>query len=385
MFTRNFSLLLGANMIMGSAMPMLIILGGFAGIQLSPSPLLATLPPTVQLIVGVIVAAPISVFMGRFGRKTGFALACVLFILGGFVGVAALLSNSFVALCFAHVILGAGLICVGFFRFAAADAVPEQHKPQAMSYVIASGLVAALLGPQLFSLFKDVLAPVSFAGAYLAISGIGFISLFPIAGLCLEHKAANPRRIKRRGLNILRSNPKITRAIAVAGFSQTMMVFLMIPTPLAMVACGLNADQAADVISWHVIAMFAPGLATGALIGRFGCEAIASAGIMLLLVSAIIPLMGQTAVTFYAALITLGVGWNLGFVGGSQMLQQATPIEDRPLVQGLNEMILAICASVASLAAGITFALLGWLILTCIAAIATCIAMAFFYIRCRPI
>ena len=367
MFNRNFSLILCGNILLGAAMPMLIILGALAGGYLAPVQWMATLPPTVQLIVGVAVATPISLFMGKYGRRAGFMLAACLTIAGGALGAYAMIHQSFSLLCISHIILGAGLICVNYFRFAAADVVDDQHKAQAMSVAIASGLVAALVGPQLFSGLKDLLAPIPFAGAYIGIVALGTLGIIPVAALRIPHDITKPTRLNRNKIAILRENPRVVTAIAVAAFAHAIMIFLMIPTPLAMVGCGLGEDQAADVIRWHVVAMFAPGLITGKLIQKYGSTQIAISGLILLLIAAMIPLTGKTPFQFYAALIALGVGWNFGFVGGTYMLQTALRPEERPLIQGINDMILAICAALASLASGVIFAVHGWAILATVA------------------
>lgn len=72
MLNRNFILILISNIILGAPMPMLIILGGLAGGYLSPLPIAATLPPSVQMIAGILVAAPMSLYMGRVGHKRAF-------------------------------------------------------------------------------------------------------------------------------------------------------------------------------------------------------------------------------------------------------------------------------------------------------------------------
>lgn len=151
MLNRNFIAILFGNIIFGSAMPMLIILGGLAGAWLAPQSWLATAPPSAQMLTGIVVASPISLFMGRFGRRAGFLLGAGLIIVGGVVGATALYIHSFLLLCAAHIILGGALICVNYFRFAAAEAVVRPHQARAISFTLASGLVAALLGPQLHS------------------------------------------------------------------------------------------------------------------------------------------------------------------------------------------------------------------------------------------
>lgn len=361
MLTRNFLLILLANIVLGSAMPMLIILGGLAGGWLAPHVWLATAPPSTQMLVGIIVATPVSLFMGRFGRRAGFLLGAAMLVFGGVFAALALVLQNFILLCLAHAALGAALISVNYFRFAASEAVPAEHRAQAISFTLASGLVAALLGPQLFNEAKDALAPIPLAGAYLAIAMLGVLGALPVWWLRMP---ASPLKVAHRraesAVRILSRNPGAVGAIGLAALSQAMMVLLMTPTPLAMIGCGFAEGQAADVIRWHVVAMFAPGFFTGFLIRRFGGTRIAVLGLVLLFASALTAWSGIGLLEFYGALVLLGVGWNFGFIGGTHLLQAALSDEERPLVQGVNDTLLAVSSSGASLLSGVLFAGIGW-------------------------
>ncbi len=362
MLNRNFLLLLSGNVILGSAMPMLIILGGLGGAWLAPTPWLATAPPSVQMLAGILVAAPISGFMGRFGRRAGFLLGAGALICGAGLAVLALLTHSFVLLCLAHMLLGAALICVNYFRFAAAETVAEPQRPQAISLTLASGLVAALVGPQLFAWSSDALAPMPLAGAYAAMMGLGVLGAVPVMGLRIPINRPDSAAAQTGSLRaLLAGNPRLIAAIGLAALTQMMMVLLMTPTPLAMIGCGFADTQAADVIRWHVVAMFAPGFFTGRLITRFGAGRVAGTGIALLVLSALVAWSGLGLDRFYGALVLLGVGWNFGFVSATHLLQSAAQVQDRARIQGVNDTVLALSSTVASLMSGVAYAGLGWL------------------------
>ncbi len=362
MLNRNFLLILCGNVILGSAMPMLIILGSLAGSALASKAWMATMPPSAQMLAGIVVATPISLFMGRYGRRQGFLLSGFLVVCGGLMAVLAFYLHSFLLLLLSHIILGAALIGVSYFRFTAAETVIGSRQAQAISLTMASGLVAALIGPQVFSISKDWLAPLPYAGAYLAISGLGGAGMIVVAALTpLQAIPLRPNSHTGMRWRAVTENPAILRAVAIAAISQGMMVLLMTPTPLAMVSTGFATEQTADVIRWHVLAMFAPGLITGKLIERFGSGRIAAIGFVFLTGAALIALSGIQLMHFYGALIVLGLGWNFGFIGGTHMLQAATTPEQRPLVQGVNDTILSISAASASLLAGVAFVGVGWL------------------------
>ncbi|GFE52365.1 MFS transporter [Roseobacter cerasinus] len=363
MLNSNFILILLGNVILGSALPMLILLGVLSGAWLAPMGWLATAPPSISMLAGIAVASPLSLFMGRYGRRMGFLLGAGAQISGAGLAVVALVMQNFILLCLAHAALGCALICVNYFRFAAAEAVSEAQRPQAISFTLASGLVAALIGPELFSWSKDALAPTPLAGAYATIALLGVLGALPVLGLRMrpveQPVQTTPQFAKLR--EIVAQNPKVLVAIGVAALSQAIMVLLMTPTPLAMIGCDFVEDQAADVIRWHVVAMFAPGFVSGALIKRFGAERVAISGLALILFSALVALSGVELMNFYSALIVLGVGWNFGFVSGTYMLQSALSARDAPLVQGANDTLLAISATTASLLSGALYAGIGWL------------------------
>lgn len=364
---RNFLGLLLANTILGAAMPMLLILGGLTGLMLAPGPALATLPASVQTLAGLVAAAPFSLLMGRVGRRLGFVIGGLLTIAGALLATQALISQSFTLLCTAHFALGAALASFQYFRFAAGEAVEARWQPVAISMMLTSGLIAAIGGPQLFIAAKDALAPVPLAGAYAALA---FIALAGIIPLAMVRMPATKRLAIHSGdrfafLAALHRRP-IRRAVGIAAVSQGVMMFLMIPTPLAMIGCGFSEATAGDVIRWHIVAMFAPSFFTGFLIQRFGAQSVAATGLVLIATSALAAASGLSALHFYGALIVLGLGWNFSFIGATTMLATAVTEAERAAIQGVNDTMIALVSTVCAFAAGLVISGLGWVVLALI-------------------
>lgn len=361
--------LLMANTILGSAMPMLIILGGLAGLMLAPSTALATMPASLQTLAGLLAATPFSLIMGRYGRKAGFLIGVGCAVIGGLVGFWALVSGSFILLCLAHLALGAALACYQYFRFAAAETVSTVWQPVAISLMLTSGLIAAFVGPQVFIMAKDIFAPTPLAGAYAALVVLSLIGAIPLILTRLPHASqGTPQTLRDRfaSLSVLRRKP-VRLAIGLGAVSQGIMIFLMIPTPMAMIGCGFSEALAGDVIRWHVVAMFAPSFFTGFLIKRFGVNPVALLGLALLILSTIIALSGLTAAHFYLSLVVLGMGWNFGFIGATTMLANAVTDNDKAIVQGANDTVIALVSTICAFAAGAIIAGLGWMILSGVA------------------
>lgn len=376
----NYLGLLLANTILGAALPMTIIMAGLAGLMLAPTTALATLPASLSTLAGFLAAAPFSLLMGKHGRKAGFTLGGSCAVFGALIGVWSLFTGSFILLCVAHLALGAALACYQYFRFAAAEIVSAEWQPVAISLILTSGLIAALVGPQIFIVAKDALAPIPLAGAYLALAILSLIGLIPLSFVKLPAPPKSPpQSLKQRfaALSVLNRKP-VSLAVGLGAVSQGVMVFLMVPTPLAMIGCGFSEAAAGDVIRWHVVAMFAPSFVTGFLIKRFGVKRIATLGLVLLSCSSIGALSGLTLGHFYGSLIILGIGWNFAFIAATTMLTNAVSEDEKALVQGANDTVIALVSTLAAFAAGAIIAGFGWAVLAAVALVILVIASAVF-------
>jgi MFS family permease len=364
----NLISLLVADAILASSMPILIILGGLAGLMLAPTTALATLPASLQTLAWLFAAAPFSLLMGRLGRKAGFMVGAGLTILGALIGTWAMISGSFFLLCVAHLTLGIGLTSHQYFRFAAAEVVSKEWRPVAISLVLTSGLIAAFGGPQIFIMTKDILAPVPLAGGYAAIAMISLVGMVPLAALRMPAPPAMPRvRATSRfaSLSVLLRRG-VRKPVLIGAISQGVMMFMMVPTTLAMIGCGFTEGVAGDVIRWHVVAMFAPSFFTGFLIKRFGSTPVVTVGLSLLALAAIMGVLGLSAVNFYGSLALLGAGWNFSYIGATDMLSEAVTDSDKSVVQGVNDTMIALVSTICAFASGAVIAGLGWIVLSSI-------------------
>lgn len=357
---RNFVLILIGNAILGAAMPMLIVLGGLAGLKLAPSAGFATLPPSVQMLVGLFIAAPISIFMGRYGRKNGFLLGALFAFLGGLLGAVAMWTSNFWILCLAHIILGMALVSFNYFRFAAGEAVSERWQSVAISFVLGSGLIAALLGPEIFIQTKSLIPDIPYAGAYLSICILALVGMLPVSLIRMPKSAAKTNAQSTQSVKAILLRRPVLIAVAGAAISAGVMVLIMVPTPLTMVSHGFHVDQAGDVIRWHVIAMFAPSFVTGFLIRQFGVMRIIAFGLFCLALAAGIAMVDVTLMHFYGSLILLGIGWNFGFIGSTSLLTSTLKPDERAAIQGTNETLIAGVSALASFSSGAIVAGFGW-------------------------
>lgn len=351
---RNVAVLVLAQAILGAQLPMIFVIGGLAGSQLASNPCLATLPISF-IVFGSMTTAPwISPLMQRNGRRFGFFLGAFAGATGAMVAAYGLYTSSFLVLLAGSYLTGIYMSAQGFYRFAATDTASESFRPKAISYVMAGGLLSAIVGPQLNKLVQDAFV-VPFLGTYVAIAVLNLVGMLLFFFLDLPKgtkTAPEQSTVKPRTRRELLREPRIIVAMICAMVSYSLMNLVMTSTPLAVVGCGFTTNNANDIVSAHVLAMFAPSFFTGHLIARFGVERIVSAGLLILALAGVVALSGVALPNFYAALILLGLGWNFGFIGATTMLAGAHKPEERGVVQGMNDMIVFGMVTVASLASG---------------------------------
>ena len=351
---RNVAVLVMAQAILGAQMPMIFVIGGLAGGQLASNVCLATLPISF-IVFGSMTTAPwLSPLMQRNGRRFGFFIGAFAGAVGAAVSAYGLYTSSFLLLLAGSYLTGIYMSAQGFYRFAATDTASEAFRPKAISYVMAGGLLSAIVGPQLNKLVQDAFV-VPFLGTYLAVVALNLVGMLLFLWLDLPKGSnAEPQVIVKasRSRRELLRDPRIVVAVICAMVSYSLMNLVMTSTPLAVVGCGFTKNNANDIVSAHVLAMFAPSFFTGHLIARFGVERIMSLGLVILGAAGLVALSGVALPNFFVALILLGFGWNFGFIGATTMLAGSHRPEERGVVQGMNDMIVFGMVTVASLASG---------------------------------
>ena len=352
---QNVLVLIAAQAILGAQLPIIFVVGGLAGGQLAGNVCFATLP--ISLIVfGSMTTAPwLSRFMYAYGRQAGFFLGTFSGAVGAAISAYGLFISSFTVFLVGSYLSGIYMTTQGFYRFAATDTASEQFRPKAISYVMAGGLLSAVLGPQLNKIVQD-LSVITFLGSYVTIVAINLVGIFLFFLLRLPKQSSNvatnanlkPERSKR---DLLR-NPKILVAITCGMIAYSLMNLVMTSTPLAVVGCGFTKDNANDIVSAHVVAMYLPAFFTGHLIVKFGVGRIMGLGLIILAGAGLVALNGFGLFNFFGALILLGIGWNFGFIGATNLLTSSHSPDERGRVQGMNDAIIFGCVTIASLASG---------------------------------
>ncbi|HEY0878798.1 MAG TPA: MFS transporter [Zeimonas sp.] len=350
----------------------LIAVNGLAGLQLAPTPLLATFPVTGYVLGGAVWAMPAALFMRRYGRRAGYTLGSVVAMLGSLLAWHAMNAGSLALLCLATFVCGLYNAFGASLRFAAADVVdaaPEgaaawrqRWRPRAISLVLAGGIAGGVVGPEISKWSRAALA-TPFAGSYLMLVAFAAVSLLLVQGLRLPAPAGAVAGGGARALREILRDPICRVAIACAALAYGVMNLLMVATPLAMEVCGLPYDAAAFVIEWHVIGMFAPGLFSGALIGRFGALPVVFVGCALMLGCVAVALSGVELLHFAVALFVLGVGWNFMYTGATALLTNAYRPAEKNKVQGFMDSCVFATMITSSASSGALLFVDGWSVL----------------------
>jgi hypothetical protein len=247
-----------------------------------------------------------------------------------------------------------------YYRFAAADSAGADFKSKAISLVLAGGIAGGIIGPESSKLTKDYFAQAMFAGSYLSLGVFCLIAIALLSFIHIPPLTVAEQKDTGRPLSTIARQPAFIVAVMSAVIGYGVMSLLMTATPLAMVACQLPFRDAAFVIQWHVIAMFAPSFFTGALIKRYGVLNIMLAGVFLSLCCVALALTGLEVVHFWGALVLLGVGWNFMFIGATTLLTECHTPGERGKVQGANDLAIFITMTATSLSSGLLFTLQGW-------------------------
>lgn len=357
---RNVVLLSAALALGMSVMSLMIATAPLAGRMLAGDSL-ATLPVALAMIGLMSATVPASLLMQRIGRRAGFAVGLLLGMSGSATMAWSVWGGSFLTFCVGAFLLGNANAFVQYYRFAAAEVAAPEFRSRAISLVMAGGVVAAIIGPNVASMAKDLLAPVPFAGTFAAAVGLQILALVAVSFLAIPRAVSRPPAGEGRPLREIVAQPRFIVAVVGAAGGYGIMSLVMTATPLAVTYCGFTFADSAFVIQWHVLGMYVPSFFTGHLIRRFGELRVMAAGVAAYAASISFNLTGvDLMLNFWPGLILLGVGWNFLFVGGTSLLTHAYRETERARAQGLNDFLVFGTTATASLSAGALHATLGW-------------------------
>ncbi len=322
---------------------------------------LATLPIFLNHAGIMLTTIPASLLMGRIGRRAGFTIGAILAIVFGLLAAYAMVLRSFELLCVSALLQGSAAAFAWYYRFAAADASPDGFKPKAISYVMAGGIAAGFLGPQIAKWTVDWFSPVTFMGVYIAVTITGALSVLLMQLLRIPRLTAAERAEGGRPMSEIIRQPAYIAALISSMFGYGVMTLVMSATPLAMLACGFQFADSATVIQVHIIAMFLPSFFTGHLIQKFGVLTIIAVGALIQVGCALVNIAGIDFANFLIANALVGLGWNFTYVGGSTLLTRTYRPSERARVQASHDFVVYATTATAAALAGFLQQKSGWM------------------------
>ena len=350
-----------AQAILGSQMPMYIILGGLVGQSLASNVCYATIPISL-LIVGSMVSSPIlSNLMQSTTRRLGLLIGNLAGLIGSLTSLSGIFFRSFELFLLGSFISGAYMASQAFYRFTATDDCEDRFKARAISTVLSGGLIAAILGPSIVKISLSLNNSIPFLYSYIAIAILNCLGPFilayvkpiPLSKSSWGNKDDNSNKTNlNRPLMTIFKNPVIFVSIICSMIAYGVMNLIMTSSPIAIVGCGFGTNQAANVVSAHALAMFAPSFVTGKLIEKYGEKSIISTGMILFLLAVLIAYQGVDISNFYISLILIGIGWNFGFIGSTSLLTKNHYPSERGKVQGVNDFFVFGFVALSSVTSG---------------------------------
>ncbi len=357
---RNVTVLAVAQALVMIGTSTMIAEAALVGHMLAENKSFATLPVGLMQLAAMLTTFPASFLMKRYGRRVGFTAGAVFGLAGQVVCVIGIFDGSFLLFCAGSMLNGVYNGIGLFYRFAAADGVPAAARSKAISYVLAGGVVAGVVGPELAKATHDLFEPVAFVGSFVALAFVSVIALFVVQLVDIPIPSGDERTGATRPLPVILSQPKAAVAIFSGIVAYSVMSLVMNATPLAMIACGHAFDDAARTIQAHVLAMFVPSFFTGTIIARYGLLKVMMAGAVLLVGSAAVVISGIGFWHFYVGLVLLGLGWNFLYIGATTLLTETYRPSEKAKMQAANDFLVFGTVAAAAAASGWMQNTLGW-------------------------
>ncbi len=359
---RNAVVLAVAQALAGGNNTVIVATAGIIGLVLAPDKSLATLPISVMMFGLWFSTVPMGLMARNYGRRIALQIGTAVGAVSGLVCCVSVLQGSFALLLLGT--FGCGFYAAGHmsYRFASTDTATDAYKPIAISYVLAGGVLAGVIGPSVVIFTKDLWPPYLFAATFIAQAVLAVLAGVALSKLKLPPPMSREEIDRGRPLGEIVRNPKFIVAVFVGVSSYTLMNLVMTSAPLAMIGCGHSVTDATLGIQWHVLGMYAPSFITGSLIARYGVNSIVALGLAMLLVSALVGIAGLTVAHFWISLTLLGVGWNFAFIGATTIVARSHRPEERTKVQSFNDFLIFGSMAIGSLASGMILATYGWIV-----------------------
>ena len=380
MFNRNIIVLFITYAISWCVMALAFSATASVGQYLAVDKDLALLPLIMQVFGAVSMTAPAASMMKKFGRRRVFMLGSCIGVIGALMCAYSIyLQNFWLLVCctpFLGMFNGFGELA----RFAAAEIFPdEKQKNRAVAVVVSGGIVSAFIGPAIASTSNQAFDSVApYFGPYLAAFALCLLSLGCYAALHnlprTESQSNNQSETAVAKWQVIK-NPIFIVATATTSLGYLVMSAMMDAMPITMLQSSLDFSDTTFVLQWHMLAMFAPSYLTARLMDKCGTTPVIFGGILLNTIGVISAMQGVQLHHFWVGLFMIGLGWNLMYLGGTQLLTRL-PETLRSQAEGLNNLAVMSSFAFSAPLAALILATLGWQAINYFALIMLLLAVA---------
>jgi MFS family permease len=383
---RTLRVLFGSQVLGGVGVGIGIAVGSLLTEQMSGSATLAGLPQTSSVLGGALAALPLARLMGRHGRRPGLAAGYGVGALGALIVVLATVTESLALVLLGMALFGASSATNLQARYAATDLALPDHRARALSAVVWATTVGAVAGPNLMSPAANAAEDAGLP-RYAGPFGWSVVAFALAMALLLVALRPDPMRVAQAqhragGIEMRRAGvlesfsavlgaPRAALGLASIAVSHTVMVAVMVMTPVHMHDGGMDAlNLIGLVISVHVAGMYALSPAVGWLSDRLGRVPVTATGwVVLLAATALAGTAGpRSSVQLSVGLFLLGLGWSFALVSGSTLLSESVPGEVRTGVQGAADLVMGLCGAGGGALAGVVVGSAGYGVLNLMAA-----------------
>lgn len=367
---RVLTVLTAGQVLGGIGVGLGVAAGTLVARELSGSEVVGGLAQTSAVLGAALIAIPAARLSAGSGRRAALSFGYGMGALGALVAALAAAFGSW-PLFLAGLLLFGGASAAGYAaRYSATDLSRPGHAARDLSIVVWASTGGAVLGPLLAGKTDALgghtgvylLATAVFALAALAV----FVGLRPdplrVAHLGSGREEIPPDRSLRTGLRVLGRSPSARVAVMAIAVSHTAMVALMSMTPVHLDHGGAGLGTVGVVISLHIAGMYALSPLVGWFADQFGHVPVLLGGQVLLALAAVVAGLAAPESTAQAAvgLVLLGLGWSCGIVAGSALLTESAPVDLRPSVQGLSDLLMNGGAALGGVVAGVIVATLSY-------------------------
>ena len=364
MFNRNLIILSISQIFSFTAAPITVFLSGIIGSRMTDFKSLITLPTALMIVGTSLGSIMASYMMSKTGRKFGFMFSTIITSSAALLASYAVSKNLFFYYCLSNLLIGIGFAFTAQYRFAAAESVSKKFIPTAISIILLSSMIGALIGPNVATLTKNFISTSVYSGSYIFLSLLTIVPFFLLFFYVNENNVKDDEIIlnnNSRSYFTLISQPRFLQAIISSSIGYVTMSFLMTATPISMhLMDHISIGKTGFVIQMHIFGMFLPSLFTGNLIKKYGHSKIMYFGVIILMLCILINFVNQSFYNYLFGLILLGIGWNFLFISGTSLLIISYKPEEKFKAQGFNDFFVFSTQAIGALSAGFLLNIFGW-------------------------